>query len=398
MNIFRERLLKFFFSRRGLILSLFLYSLVLLIFFVQMFGKAYRKEGWDFSSYLLSSKAFFSSVNPYTTGSIYPFIYPLFVCIILFPLTTLPYWFACVVWFILSVLAIYYLAFLILRTFNHSLFLKYKHVATLILIPFFTMIDVIQNNLLNGQINTIVLLLCALFFKYCLESKKILSSLFLSGAISIKLTPMIFLIYLIIRKEFLLLGLTLLFSIFFLFGMPYALAQEKSIEWYSYYLQSFLIHHIAIQKSSTEFGFSITSILNYFFPSIPKLLAFLIAGLISILPIAWLQFIIQRNDAAKQTLIFSLYMISTLLISPISETHHLINLFPAVLLTTIILLFQYNNKNFQVGVFILLIVFISLFIRKFYFGISIVAVLALYGFILWRIISSDEVDKLLLQQ
>jgi len=144
----QDRISKFFFSRRGLTLSFSLSLLILLIYFVQMFGKAYRDNGYDFTSYLLSSEALFAGTNPYQTGSPFPFIYPLFLCVVLMPLTLLPYWLSNAIWFLLNVAALY-LSILVLDKFYLNS-LSYKGVVVLFLLPFLLLTNVIQNNCIGS--------------------------------------------------------------------------------------------------------------------------------------------------------------------------------------------------------------------------------------------------------
>lgn len=353
-----------------------------------MYGKAYRENGYDFTSYLLSSEALFAGTNPYQTGNPFPFIYPLFLCVLLFPLASLPYWFSNAVWFVLNVSALYLSAVMLLKMYLDSL--SYKEVTTLFLVPFVILTNVIQNNLLNGQVNFIVLLLCVLFLKYYVESRKLLASVLLSAAISIKLTPLILIVYLMARREFLWVGLTLAFSIFLTLGLPYVVAGQKTVDWYSQYIQSFLVHNIATHsQASGGFTFSITSIASFLLPTMSKLLSLMIAGMISILPIVWVQLSLHKHVTSKQTLVFSLYMLAILLINPVSETHHLINLFPAVSLVTLAMLL-YSKHHWQIGILTLTIVLLFLITGKFYDATSIIAIIALYASMLWIFFQQSE--------
>lgn len=353
-----------------------------------MFGKAYRESGYDFTSYLLSSNALLAGTNPYDTGSPFPFIYPLFLCVALLPLTALPYWLSNVLWFVFNVSALYVSVLVLLKLYVQSL--SYKEITALFLVPFVILTNVIQNNLLNGQVNFIVLLLCVLFLKYYIESRKLIALFFLSAAIAIKLTPLILIVYLFARREFLLIGLTFLFSIFLTFGLPYAVAGQLTVDWYSKYIQSFLVHKIAAHgQASDVFAFSITSIVSFLFPSISKIISLIIASLISILPIVWVQLYIPNHEASKQTLVFSLYMLAILLVTPISETHHLINLLPAVSLVTLATVLH-TQGNWKIGIVTLIIVLLFLIIGKFYHAASIISIMALYVNTLWMLFQRSE--------
>jgi hypothetical protein len=376
MNLLQDRISDFFFSRRGLTLSLSLSLLISIVYVVQMFGKAYRDNGYDFTSYLLSSKALFAGTSPYQTGSPFPFIYPLFLCVVLSPLTLLPYWLSNAVWFLLNTAALYLSILMLLKLYANSL--SYKVFTALFLVPFLILTNVIQNNLLNGQVNFIVLSLSILFLKCYVDSRKLLASLFLSAAIAIKLTPLILIAYLIARKEFLWAGLTLALSVLLMFALPYIVAGDKTLNWYTQYTQSFLVHDIASASGTPDhFAFSITSIANFLFPSMSRLISLMIAGLISVAPIVGLQLTSRKDTTSEQTLFFSLYMIAILLISPMSETHHLINLFPAISILSLAMLLH-SKTHWQFGIFALGVVLVSLIAAKFYHAAPIVSIVVLY--------------------
>jgi hypothetical protein len=388
LRTLRETVTGFLFSDKGFVFACTVILLISSIFFLQTFGKAYRENGYDFTSFLLSSKAFFAGTNPYQTGSPFPFIYPLFLCVLLFPLASLPYWFSNAVWFSLNVSALYLSTLVLLKLYFDSL--SYQEITALFLVPFVILTNVIQNNLLNGQVNFIVLLLCVLFLKYFVESRKWLATVFLSAAISIKLTPIILIVYLIARREFLYVVLTLISSIFLIFGLPYAIAGEKTVVWYSQYIQSFLVHTIATDSVASDgFTFSITSMVSFLLPSMSKLLSLMIAGLISIVPIVWVQFTSHRNVTSEQTLFFSLYMLAVPLISPMSETHHLINLLPAASIVTVAMQLH-SKRHWQIGILTLTTVLLSLITGKFYDAVSIIAIMALYVSILWLFFQQRE--------
>lgn len=79
-----------------------LLGMVLVILLVQTMHKAYRTVAYDFTSYLLSSEALFEGKNPYVTGTLFPYIYTLFLAFVLTPMTVLPYWLANLCWFTVS--------------------------------------------------------------------------------------------------------------------------------------------------------------------------------------------------------------------------------------------------------------------------------------------------------
>ncbi len=72
-------------------ISLGLVAAVVIFLLVQTLGRANRVEGYDFTSYLLASRAFWHGLNPYLVSTDFPFIYPLPVCVLVYPLTLIPY-------------------------------------------------------------------------------------------------------------------------------------------------------------------------------------------------------------------------------------------------------------------------------------------------------------------
>lgn len=80
---------------------------IITILTIQSYNRAYRTIGNDLKCYLISSKTFFIGDNPYTIDSIFPYIYPQFFNIIMYPLTIIPYWIAVAVWLIIGYLSLY---------------------------------------------------------------------------------------------------------------------------------------------------------------------------------------------------------------------------------------------------------------------------------------------------
>lgn len=378
----REKVIGFLFSRKGRISAYAFLAFILTIFLFQTYGKACREHGYDFTSYLLSSEAMVEGTNPYQTGSIFPFVYPLFLCILLYPLTSIPYWMSNLLWFILNGVSLYYSALVFYRLCAVSV--PVKDITALFLFPFLILINVIQNNFLNGQVNFIVLLLCVLFLKYYLGYRKFVASVLLSAAIAIKITPLILIAYLVLRRDYLWIVVIAMLSFLFIVGLPYAVSGPVTVEWYSHYLTSFLnVKFLAGGQSSEGFAFSITSIMGYLLPTAPRVLPLILAALLSLTPIFWCQLALRKNESAdRQPGVFALYMTAVLFISPVSETHHLIHLLPAVVLLTLALLFQ-SRRHRYAGLLVLTICLASFLTAGFYYPAPVAAVASLYGFVLW---------------
>lgn len=319
------------------IIIVILLSLVCIVFFIQMLGKANRENGYDFTSYLISSKALLTGNNPYLTNSPFPYIYPLFLASVLTPFTYLPYTINHVIWFILNVSSLCLSIYFLQKQFYNCAEPKGPFLFALFLIVIL-IINPIQNNLLNGQVNFIVVLFCVLFFYY--DDKNILlSSVSLAIAISIKIVPLIFLLYLISEKKYYSILITILFSFLFVFILPYLFAGIKIIEYYKYYSNNFIFSSFSKTGYNTDsLYFSLYDFLIRIFPVLNSLGIYLKLFLAAIIisPVIYLHSIFLKSGISQRKLIiFSLLSLSVLLISPSSETHHLVFLIPSIFLIII---------------------------------------------------------------
>jgi Glycosyltransferase family 87 len=369
-------------KKRIIFLAGCIMGLILVVFLLQTFGKAYRAQGYDFTSYMLSSKAFFEGANPYQTATPFSFIYPLFVCLVLMPFAMLPYWLSNLLWFIGNALALYLSAVTLIDLYAQEFALKFSRAVWFF--PFIILVNVIQNNLLNGQINFIVLLLCVAFLKAHLESRRLSSSIYLAAAVSIKLTPLILLVYLIFRKDFLTVGLVLLISSIMAVLLPYFVDGAAVFQYYSYYISSFLSQSVSSSGQAPANFFSITAIFNSLFSMRYSSLSIILASILSLTPIVLVQLRSHPSTKAKETVFFSSYLLAALLISPVSETHHLIGLFPALLVITLAALQNFQN-TFRVGVSSLIVIAISLLLGRFLFPLNIIAIASSYVSMVWLI-------------
>jgi hypothetical protein len=330
-----------------------LFVTVMSVFCIQMYGKAYRPDGNDFTSYLLSAKALLGGGNPYDTGSPFVYIYPLFLAFVLIPLSFLPYWLATLVWYLLNLSALIIACDISIDYLFKQWGLK-KERALLppVVIMLLLMSEIIQNHLLNGQVNFIVAALMVLFFKYFhyRNKKRWWAALFLAMAISIKLVPLILIGYILFRKDIKFLTVTIGITALLAF-LPYILVGNKMISYYTYYFHYFLLKKITTTSKNFftgSFSYSFHHFLSSIFPSLKD--AFWAKGfsvLAVLTPIAAVEIRrIRKGYPGRNIWIFNLYLVAILLITPISETHHLAFYIPAVVVLGISILFksEYGNR------------------------------------------------------
>jgi len=176
-------------------ISISISILIVLILFTQMLVRALRGDYNDFTSYLLSADALLKGNNPYETSISFHYIYPLFPAFLLIPFLLTPIWFANIIWFLLNVIFLIYSYLLITKCCADKQLSYYYKLGLPFVLLLIILLNVVQNNFLNGQVNIIVLLLCLIFFHYWEKGESIIAALFLAVAISIKLVPLIFYIF-----------------------------------------------------------------------------------------------------------------------------------------------------------------------------------------------------------
>ena len=310
-------------------LALCLLMILSLLLLVQTLGKAFRVVGYDFTVYLRSAAALIDGTDPYHTESFFPYTYPLTLAFCIIPLTWLPYWLSCVIWFLISLVVLALsgrITIVLLR--RTGLVLDHRKLPIAILLLVTAMFSTIQNNLLNGQVNFIVLFFCLLFLKFFIEGKFIRSSVALSIAISLKLVPLILLGFLVFRKKVSVILLTLTLSTVMLFA-PALITGQKILDYYSYYLNSFLLFNLD-GRVSERIALNISYVLKVFFglgTGSNSLLSVISFGLI----LSGIEiYSLRKRGAEVEVWRFCLYLLGILFISPMSQKHYLAYLFPSV--------------------------------------------------------------------
>lgn len=315
--------------------ALVIAGLLAVIFLVQTIGKAYRPQGYDFTTYLLSARALAAGQSPYGTAATFPYIYPMFPAMAFIPLAFAPYWLANVVWYAASVGALVWSMRLTLglsgavggSVDERRLLAPLVLLALLFLTP-------IQNHLLNGQINYIVLLLCLLFARAARDGRVMAAALFLGTAIATKLVPLIFAPYLLLRRRFGVLALALAGAAVFSFA-PVVFLGKTIVPIYRDYLSRLTAHNERGALNAETVYFSLDGAVREALPVIASgsgVALRLAAAALVMLPLLIVDLRLRRGGAHADRWASGLYLVAILLIAPISETHHLAFLFPAIVL------------------------------------------------------------------
>lgn len=308
---------------------------VLVVLMIQAFGQAYREDGNDYTSYLLSARALLHGENPYKTASPFCYIYPLFLAFILIPLDSIPYGLSVFIWYWLSVACILASCWMLLRIASREVKANIGLSLSLpSLIVFLVMLSSIQSNLLNGQVNPLVLFCCVMFLRNFVRDRGVVAAVWLGAAIALKLVPAILLLFLLVRRQYRVMAWTVLFCAMFCLA-PGIILGQNILTLYGNYLDAFIRPSLENPGAFNKgVFFSLQGTIEYF-TGVARtnrllgginLLATLTALLAVDLPS------IKSPRLHRDVWPFCAYLLGCLFLSPASETHHLVLALPAIFL------------------------------------------------------------------
>jgi hypothetical protein len=291
----------------------------------QLWSRAFRANGNDLTTYLVASRDFWHGANPYQADTPFPFIYPLFVCVLLWPLAHAPYGFAVAAWYALSVGALAATTAVVASA-TGAVRSSWVAVAAIVTVA---LADVLQNNLVNGQINPVVLALCAIGAWAWTRRHRPAAGIAIGAAIALKLTPAILLIWLARRRDWRTIAWTLAAAAVFAVGLPWLVTGSRVWPDYAYYGHTFIAGHLAESADIVTHhrAFGLVEVVRQAIGSAWAADAWIVAAIVA--GVVWLA---DRPAARPAIHAFALYLAASLLISPMSEVHHLILLWPALLL------------------------------------------------------------------
>ena len=341
------------FSRKTLAAAAIVATVVL---GAQTWHKAFRPGGNDLTSYLLSARALWDGQSPYGLDTPFPYIYPLFLAFVIIPLAMLPYGAAVISWFAASVAALG--AVLVESAFRRIADGGRRSAELVIAATVLITFNIIQNNLLNGQVNFFVVLCCLMSIVVgrvppspvstdvgrvppspgTARGGPVRSGLWLGAAIALKLMPVLLVVYFLVRRQFraiLVAGVTAL-------GLALAPAllldgPAGSVESgfsriaaiYSQYARELLMPMMTAPSGDGVLAYSLASVVQRSLGVAPALwmdvlCAAAVLGTIAAVDVRTWR---RRGDHLAAA---AAYLVAIVLISPKSETHHLAFAIPAV--------------------------------------------------------------------
>ncbi|MDO8570640.1 MAG: glycosyltransferase family 87 protein [Candidatus Daviesbacteria bacterium] len=163
----------------------------------------------DFSYYYQASKFILQNISPYYNGK-FVLNYPPSSFFFFIPFSIFPYRLEEILWTILSYFSLLVSIFLLLKLFYKKISLKiYLVIYGLVMLSF-----PFKFNFGMGQVNIFILLFLCLNLYFYKTKKYLMSGIFLAIAISIKLTPIILLLFFLKKKRYDVIFSTLIFLLF----------------------------------------------------------------------------------------------------------------------------------------------------------------------------------------
>ena len=321
-------------------------------FLLQMFHKSFSPNGNDFTIFLMAAKDFLAGLNPYKAATPFPYVYPLFVTFVLVPFTLLPYWLACLLWYLIK-LALYYLIVKLLvemgkgqikAGFDRTIFFPLAVFSLLFL-------NAIQSDLRSGHVETFVLAACMLFAKYYWEKKYLISALFLSAAISIKVVPGILLLYLLMKKDFKTIFLCALIVPVYCVALPYVFSGPEIFGHYRYWINSFVLGNVdwATRLYKEDFC-DLHSVILYYLPGLTSV-GYLkhLSMLLVFFVLAFIDGVLcKKRNCENELVLVMLYLAAILLIAPIFQIHYLMFIFPGAAFIVLKVFFDKEWQNTEI--------------------------------------------------
>ena len=312
-------------DRRWYVAAIGALIILFLALAAQTWDRTSRSFANDLGTYVMAADVFWGGGNPYVAPTPQPFIYPLFLCVALWPLTQIPQGIAATIWFLLSVasIAVALAATGSLNGFSHQA-RRWTVAAAIVCV---LLADVLQNNLRNGQVNLVVVGLCVLFAWCWARGRTWQAGAALGAAIAIKITPAILLLFLAQRRAWRAIVGAGTAAVVFAVVLPAAVAPFMVAVYYRYYAKTFLSErlgdptYVASDPRTFNLAGVVHGLTGWSFAGDTLAFAALVAvGLL----------LFDRAGRAGSVGALCLYLSAVLLITPMSELHHLAFLIPGL--------------------------------------------------------------------
>jgi hypothetical protein len=319
-------------SRPARVGSLALWMACVTILLFGALHKAHRPNGNDLTLYLDTAQGLLAGRHPYGIPAMFAYAYPLFLAMVLAPLTVLPRDVAIVIWFIGCVAALAHAARVTVDLARERGIVRRDVPLTVPLVAlWFLLLDPIQSDLLNGQANFPVLLLCILCLRALFRGKTLGMAGSLATAIAVKITPALLLGFLAVRRQWRAIALCLGVAAILVLA-PLTLVGQGFAP-YRAYLDSFILARVRGEFLTHQgVRFSVNGVLEQIVPAWGAApWRRVLGGSLPLLGLAVIEGVARRRRArGGDVWVFCLYLLALPLATPMSEVHHLTYAFPAL--------------------------------------------------------------------
>jgi hypothetical protein len=208
----------------------------------ETFERAYRSGGYDVHCFLATARAVRVGANPYLLELSIPYNYPLLACTAAIPLTFLPQPIVHAGWFLATLAAWLCAANLLVRRLPPFKVNVWRPELWLPLgIGCLLLFGQMQNHLLNGQTDALVLLLCVLFWIDWHEARGGRAAFWLGLGVSLKLVPALFFVPLLMRRSWSVIGLSCIWIVLLSVALPAIFLGAGVLPAYEQYARTFLL-------------------------------------------------------------------------------------------------------------------------------------------------------------
>jgi hypothetical protein len=300
------------------------------ILLAQAETKALRSFGNDFTAYLDAARALAGGGNPYLASERFPYSYPLTLAWMLVPLLLAPIWLAAAVWFGATVFSYW-------RVVNHSAVAGAQRLTrcepvALAVIVAVVLLQIVQNELLNGQINLAVAAIALGSIALSERRRPVAAAALWGLGVALKLFPLILIPWFLVRRRWTeLFGGALAAAVLCL--LPVVWVGPEAVRWTIAYFERIAAGQAGAAHVPDFIHLNVAWTIGHAagFASTPAWL--LLATAVVLVGAAIVADIRRGVSGGLHSAV--IYLSLVVLLSPKSETHHMVFTIPAVILLAV---------------------------------------------------------------
>lgn len=337
------KLILFYHSAAFKLWLFFLFLLALILFLKPLISSYYP----DFSSYYYGARTVLHGGNPYLGGKNFfgPFLYPPSALLFFLPFTFFPFFLAEKIFTVFSLLCFFSALFLLFKLCKLPFYSRTGLVLTTLALLYFPE----KFTLGMGQVNNVIFLLLVCFVYWYTQKKQTRAGMFLALTISLKLFPLLLLLYILIDKRWKTFAATIV-TLLLIGTFTYICINHTVIAYFFTTALPKLFNSLAdAYYNQSLSGFLLRTAHN---PSLTTRLRLIIEGILVLFSFAIM--VIRRGTkaCAPRLLCISMLLILNLMLDAIAWQHH----FVWMLIPLVITFFYIKNNKLDYKYYLILAV------------------------------------------